>query len=61
MMTKTLLDFYGPLFEVEHPEGCSCPQPNIPLIIDLGNDCYRVSDKCSICGLAIHAKISPRG
>jgi hypothetical protein len=43
----SLADFYGPEFEIYHPEGCECP---FPVDYDIHKNC------CAWCGLVVHAR-----
>ncbi len=50
----TLLDYYGPLFEAYHTEGCTCNLP-IAVIISLNKNTKLVTNRCNKCGLVIHS------
>ena len=55
----TLLEYYGPMFEVLHPEGCTCPSPQ-ELEFERWESCgvimVRVSNRCAFCGLEVHGR-----
>lgn len=62
---RTLLDYYGPMFEAYHAEGCTCPTPQRLQVDTVSEDFYRdgsrvtfrrVRNRCSVCGLIIHAR-----
>ena len=54
---ETLLDFFGPQFEVDHPEGCTCPPPQLLQVEYSSFNFYGIiNQRCSFCGLKIHAR-----
>lgn len=51
----TLLDYYGPEFEMVHGK-CTCPLPIQPIVEQVSEGHFYVTNRCDICGLEYHAQ-----